>query len=164
MTQKSCRKRQLFFLYLRMGILEVPNHTSVMKNLQLFLRKDSPIKILKVCFPFVFHLTLANALQKSISLLSRGKSIYGRVYILEIEKIRNLLYDSSDNHTFKVHKESKHHIGEYTVVKNLQKIWIMETHPSKNGYVSKNYEALLIGTFPPKSEYRNNQGFFFFSS
>ena len=40
----------------------------------------------------------------------------------------------------------------------------LEIHPIKNGFVSKETETLIIGTFPPKSEYTNNEHFFFYSS
>ena len=40
----------------------------------------------------------------------------------------------------------------------------MEIHPIKNGFIPKNSKTIIVGTFPPKSEYLNNPNFFFYSS
>ena len=40
----------------------------------------------------------------------------------------------------------------------------MEIHPIKNGYIPNNSKTIIVGTFPPKSEYLNNPNFFFYSS
>tara|TARA_R110002049_G_scaffold185921_1_gene354188 strand:+ start:72 stop:716 length:645 start_codon:yes stop_codon:yes gene_type:complete len=40
----------------------------------------------------------------------------------------------------------------------------METHPIENGFIPQNSKAIIVGTFPPKSEYLNNINFFFYSS
>ena len=39
-----------------------------------------------------------------------------------------------------------------------------EIHPIKNGYLNNNTKCLIIGTFPPFTEYNNNENFFFYSS
>jgi len=40
----------------------------------------------------------------------------------------------------------------------------METHPIENGFIPDKSETIIVGTFPPKSEYENNTNFFFYSS
>ncbi|WP_291101438.1 MULTISPECIES: hypothetical protein [unclassified Flavobacterium] len=40
----------------------------------------------------------------------------------------------------------------------------IENHPIKIGFIPKQIETLIIGTFPPKEVYINNKHFFFYSS
>lgn len=40
----------------------------------------------------------------------------------------------------------------------------METHPIEKGFIPTKTETIIIGTFPPKSEYENKCDFFFYSS
>lgn len=40
----------------------------------------------------------------------------------------------------------------------------IETHPIPNGYIPDNAKTIVIGTFPPKNEYKNKPDFFFYSS
>ena len=40
----------------------------------------------------------------------------------------------------------------------------MEIHPITHGFKPENAKTIIIGTFPPKSEYENNTNFFFYSS
>jgi len=40
----------------------------------------------------------------------------------------------------------------------------METHPIMNGFIPNESKTIIIGTFPPKSEYENKPEFFFYSS
>lgn len=40
----------------------------------------------------------------------------------------------------------------------------LEVHPIKNGFAPKGTETLIVGTFPPKLVYENNEHFFFYSS
>jgi hypothetical protein len=40
----------------------------------------------------------------------------------------------------------------------------METHPIENGFIPDNSKTVIVGTFPPQSEYLNNPNFFFYSS
>jgi len=55
-------------------------------------------------------------------------------------------------------------LNDITSWQQAEKLKIMEMHPIENGYIPENSEALIIGTFPPKSEYENNKNFFFYSS
>ena len=40
----------------------------------------------------------------------------------------------------------------------------MEIHPIEDGFIPNNSKTIIIGTFPPESEYLNNPNFFFYSS
>lgn len=40
----------------------------------------------------------------------------------------------------------------------------IETHPIPNGYIPGNAKTIVIGTFPPKNEYKDKTDFFFYSS
>lgn len=40
----------------------------------------------------------------------------------------------------------------------------METHPIINGFIPEESKTIIVGTFPPKSEYENKPEFFFYSS